>query len=74
MMIMSHKMILKIMTLYIKRWQLKLVSFIKDARTEWVKLQVALCLRFTYFSFQNKYQLQVHGATMGSPVSPIQHC
>ena len=25
------------MTLCIKRWQLKLASFIKDARTEWVK-------------------------------------
>ena len=36
MMIMSHKMILKIMTLCIKKWQEKLASFIKDARTEWV--------------------------------------
>ena len=33
---MSHKMILKIMTLSIKRWQSK--SFIKEARTEWVKI------------------------------------
>jgi hypothetical protein len=30
-----------------------------------------LCLRCTYFSFQGVYYLQIHGAAMGSPVSPI---
>ena len=37
MMIISHKIILKVKTPCIKRWHLKLASFIKDARTEWVK-------------------------------------
>ena len=32
---------------------------------------LALCLNTTYFSFDNKFYLQVHGCAMGSPVSPI---
>ena len=44
MMIMSHKMILKIMTLCIKKMAVKLASFIKDARTEWVNVcKPSLC-------------------------------
>ena len=60
---MSHKMIFKTMTLCIKRWQLKLASFIKDARTEWVKYVAAfnewsghkgfnLLLNCVYFEFR----------------------
>ena len=57
MMIMSHKMILKIMTLYIKRWQLNLASFIKDARTEWVnnKAPLYLCENLDLVSNSHKY-------------------
>ena len=29
------------------------------------------CLNCTYFVYQGQYYLQVHGAAMGSPVSPI---
>ena len=29
------------------------------------------CLRNTYFLFQGKYYEQVHGAAMGSPISPL---
>ena len=29
------------------------------------------CLKNTYFLFQGKYYEQVHGAAMGSPISPI---
>ena len=32
---------------------------------------LGLCLKCTYFLFQGKYYLQIHGAAMGSPVSPI---
>jgi hypothetical protein len=35
-----------------------------------VKL-LGLCLKCTYFLFQGEYYLQIHGAAMGSPVSPI---
>ena len=30
-----------------------------------------LCLKCTYFVFRDEYYLQIHGAAMGSPVSPI---
>jgi hypothetical protein len=30
-----------------------------------------ICLNCTYFIFQEQYYLQIHGAAMGSPVSPI---
>ena len=30
-----------------------------------------LCLKNTYFLFQGKYYEQVHGAAMGSPISPL---
>ena len=30
-----------------------------------------LCLKNTYFFFQDKYYEQVHGVAMGSPISPI---
>ena len=29
------------------------------------------CLRCTYFLYRGEYYLQIHGAAMGSPVSPI---
>ena len=29
------------------------------------------CLKYTYFLFQGKYYEQVHGAAMGSPISPL---
>ena len=29
------------------------------------------CLRNTYFPFQGEYYKQVHGAAMGSPISPL---
>ena len=29
------------------------------------------CLKSTYFPFQDKYYEQVHGADIGSPMSPI---
>ena len=29
------------------------------------------CLKNTYFLFQGKYYEQVHGAAMGSPISPL---
>ena len=29
------------------------------------------CLKNTYFLFQGKYHEQVHGAAMGSPISPL---
>ncbi|XP_033112260.1 uncharacterized protein LOC117113123 [Anneissia japonica] len=32
---------------------------------------VDFCLKCTYFSFRNQFYLQIHGAAMGSPVSPI---
>ena len=32
---------------------------------------LGLCLNCTYFLFQGEYYLQIHGAAMGSPVSPI---
>ena len=32
---------------------------------------LSMCLNCTYFVFQAEYYLQVHGAAMGSPVSPI---
>ena len=32
---------------------------------------LSLCLKCAYFLFQGKYYLQIHGAAMGSPVSPI---
>lgn len=32
---------------------------------------LGLCLRCTYFVFQGEYYIQIHGAAMGSPVSPI---
>jgi hypothetical protein len=32
---------------------------------------LGLCLRCTYFTFQGEFYLQIHGAAMGSPVSPI---
>jgi hypothetical protein len=35
-----------------------------------VKL-LGLCLKCMYFLFQGEYYLQIHGAAMGSPVSPI---
>ena len=30
-----------------------------------------LCLKCTYFSFQDQYFLQIHGAARGSQVSPV---
>ena len=30
-----------------------------------------LCLKCTYFQFEGEFYLQIHGAAMGSPVSPI---
>ena len=30
-----------------------------------------ICLKCTYFVFQGQFYLQIHGAAMGSPVSPI---
>ena len=30
-----------------------------------------VCLKNTYFIFQGKYYEQVHGAAMGSPISPL---
>ena len=35
-----------------------------------VKL-LELCLKCTYFVFQGEFYQQIHGASMGSPVSPI---
>ena len=32
---------------------------------------LGLCLNCTYFVFKGKFYLQIHGAAMGSPVSPI---
>jgi len=32
---------------------------------------LGLCLSCTYFTFQGEFYLQIHGAVMGSPVSPI---
>ena len=32
---------------------------------------LGICLKCTYFIFQGEYYLQIHGAAMGSPVSPI---
>ena len=29
------------------------------------------CLKCTYFVYKGEYNLQIHGAAMGSPVSPI---
>ena len=57
MMIMSHKMILKIMTLCIKKWQLKLASFIKDARTEWVK---SFCQIYGSLKFESRKKSEIH--------------
>ena len=32
---------------------------------------LGLCLNCTYFLYQGQFYQQIHGATMGSPVSPI---
>ena len=32
---------------------------------------LGFCLKSTFFTFQGKYYEQVHGAAMGSPISPL---
>ena len=39
--------------------------------TDDIIMLLRLCLKCTYFVFQGDYYLQIHGAAMGSPVSPI---
>ena len=38
---------------------------------EQVTLLLSICLRTTYFVYQNQYYEQTEGAAMGSPVSPV---
>ena len=37
---------------------------------EQVTLLLSICLRTTYFVYQNQFYEQMEGAAMGSPVSP----
>ena len=47
------------------------INTIKElTNTETAKL-VEVCLRSTYFTFQNEFYEQVEGVAMGSPLSPI---
>ena len=40
-------------------------------RVEHITSLLEFCLRTTYFQFQGRFYEQVHGAAMGSPISPI---
>ena len=49
-----------------KTWESKTKLHIKDI----VKL-TGMCLNCTYFKYNNVYYKQIHGAAMGSPLSPV---
>ena len=43
------------------------VNYISDA----LAVALSVCLKCTFFNYDGTYHLQIHGAAMGSPVSPV---